>query len=98
MADPADIAEIDPVLELTFGPNSLTCAGTLDVSTRRHVLEAVEMVLDDVPSTLGIDVSALEVADADGAQTLVVMQRMVRDAGVRLRWRGLDEQRAAPLP
>lgn len=91
MADRTDIAEVDPVLELTFGPSSLACAGTLDISTSRHVLEAVEFVLGGKPHSIGIDVSGLHVADADGANALVVMQRMAREAGVELHWRGLDE-------
>ncbi len=98
MADLTDIADIDPVLELTFGPFSLECAGTLNFSTRRHVLEAVEVILDGRPSSIGIDVSGLEVADTDGANALVVMQRMVREAGVSLRWQGLDAHVLAVLP
>lgn len=98
MADQVDIAEIDPVLELTLGLRSLTCSGTLNFSTRRHVLEATGLVLEGKPSGIGIDVSGLQVTDADGANALVVMQKMVRDAGVSLHWRGLDEHVLAVLP
>ncbi len=81
-----------PVLELTFGPRSLECVGTLDTRTRRHVLEAVEIVLQDGPPSVDIDISGVRVADADGANTLVALQRMVKDAGASLHWRGLDAQ------
>jgi hypothetical protein len=89
----SDIAERDPVLELEFGPCSLQCAGTLDSRTRHTVLEAVEVVLLGNPPNIAVDVSGLRVADADGANSLVILQRMIRDAGVNLQWRGLDTLR-----
>lgn len=98
MADRTDIAEMDPVLELTLGPGSLACAGTLDALTRRHVLEAVKVVLVEEPPIVDIDVSALRVADSDGANALVAMQRMVRDAGVGLHWRGLESNDVLAIP
>ena len=98
MADERDIAEMDPMLELTMSPSSLACTGILNVSTRRHVLEAVALVLDGKPESIGIDVSGLRVTDADGANALVVMQRMAREAGVELRWRGLDGHVVEALP
>lgn len=98
MANRTDIAEIDPVLELTFGSCFLECTGTLNFSTRRHMLEAVEVVLDGRPSCIDIDVSGLHVSDTDGANALAVMQRMVCQAGVSLRWQGLDEQVLGVLP
>lgn len=97
MADRVDITEVDPVLELTLEPSSLECAGTLDFSTRRHVLEALEVLLERRPPEIGIDVSHLQIVDADGANALAVMQRMVSDAGARLRWQGLDEDVLAVL-
>ena len=93
MADTSDIHEIDPVLELMLSPCSLECSGTLNVETRHHVLEAVEMVLDGKPLSLDIDVSRLLVADTDGANALVAVQRMVREAGVTLLWQGLDAEK-----
>ena len=90
MADERDIAEMDPVLELTMSAGTLACAGTLNVSTKRHVLEAVALVLDGKPESIGIDVSGLRVTDAEGMDTLVMMQRMAHEAGVELQWRGLD--------
>jgi hypothetical protein len=98
MADRTDIAEIGPVLELTLGPGSLTCAGTLDALTRRHVLEAVEIVLFEEPPMVDIDVSGLRIGDNEGANALVVIQRMVRDAGVGLHWRGLESKHAIAIP
>ena len=98
MADRTDIAEIGPVLELTLGPGSLTCAGTLDALTRRHVLEAVEVLLFDEPPMVDIDVSGLRIDDNEGANALVAIQRMVRDAGVGLHWRGLESKHAIAIP
>lgn len=92
MGDRRDIAEINPELELTFGSHTLQCAGTLDGRTMRHVLEAMEFVLRGNPVTVDIDISGLHVADADGAITLVALQRMGNEAGIKLHWRGLDAQ------
>ena len=93
MGDRRDIAEIDPVLELTFGPCTLECAGTLNSMTRRHVLEAVEVMLDGKPASVRIDVARLRVTDTDGANALLAAQRKIRGAGVRLRWQGLEDAR-----
>jgi anti-anti-sigma regulatory factor len=97
MGDRRDIAEIDPVLELTLGPNSLVCTGCLNTLTRRHVLEALEVLLDSTPQNVDINVSGLHVADADGAHALVIMQNMVGDAGASLRWRGLNAEHVLAL-
>jgi anti-anti-sigma regulatory factor len=88
----ADIAAVAPVLELTldYVPASLRCAGTLDVRTRRHVLEAIAELLAGKPSEVTIDVEDLHVTDTDGANAFAYMQRMVREAGVILQWNGLD--------
>ena len=85
-----DTAEMVPDLELTFGPRTLQCVGKLDCRTKRHVLEAMELVLQGAPASVDLDVSGLFVADADGANTLVLLQSMVEAAGVDLHWRGLD--------
>ena len=92
MADRTDIAQIDPDLELTFGPHTLECAGTLSVRTRPHVLEAMETVVQGRPLTVDIDVSALRVADREGVTTLVDMERIAWEAGIKVRWRGLGAQ------
>jgi|GEM_PF-6924400 len=90
MADRMDIAEIDPELELTIGPCTLECAGTLNARTRGYVLEALEVVLQSEPPSVDINISDLRVADADGATALIAVERIVREAGVKVHWRGLD--------
>jgi anti-anti-sigma regulatory factor len=87
-----DIAAVAPTLELTldYAEVSLRCAGTLDTRTRGHVVDAVDELLAGEPASIVIDVADLYVADIDGANTLATVQRMVRDAGIRLRWQGLD--------
>lgn len=82
-----------PELELTFGylPLSLRCQGTLDARTRHHLVAAVDELLAKGSSRIVvIDISHLHVADVDGANGLSRVQRMVRDAGARLRWEGLE--------
>ena len=93
MADVLDIAAVDPALELTVGTDSLLCRGTLNTSTRSFVLEAAEMLLAHRPPVVTIDISELHVADVDGADTFVHLQRMTREVGVELRWQGLDSDR-----
>lgn len=85
-----DTAPAEPLLELTMLPGSLACAGVLSRRTRRHVLEAVQLILEGETSTLVVDVSELQIADVDGANALAHVQRMVREAGAALCWRGLD--------
>lgn len=94
MAYEPDIAAIAPTLELTLNysprPTSLRCVGTLDARTQRHMLQAVDELLAVGPSHVTVDVRDLRVADSDGANALTLVQRMVRDAGAILRWRGID--------
>lgn len=92
MAHETDIAAVAPTLELTldYELTSLRCAGTLDTRTRHHVIDAVDELIAGEPGGIVIDVAGLYVADVDGANTLAEVQRMVRDAGCRLRWQGLD--------
>lgn len=104
MAYQPDIAAVAPSLELTLsyrpGQSMLRCVGTLDTRTRRHVLEAAEELLATAPSSVTVDVEDLHVDDVDGANALTQVQRMMREAGVRLQWRGLDAEHlrgVAPL-
>jgi anti-anti-sigma regulatory factor len=92
MAYEPDIAAVAPTLQLTidYADGSLRCAGTLDARTRRHIVEAVDELLAAGPAFIVIDVGELHVADVDGANALANVQRTVREAGVRLRWQGLD--------
>ena len=95
-----DVREVDavaPVLELALGPASLECAGTLRGRTRRFVLEVAEQLFAHGASAVTIDVSRLCVADVDGANTFAHLQRMARDAGVVLRWVGLEPGRLQGL-
>lgn len=87
-----DVDAMAPTLQLAlnYPKRELRCIGTLDSRTRRHVVEAVGELLVDVPPSITIDVARLTVADVDGANTFAHVQRMVREAGVRLRWEGLD--------
>jgi ABC-type transporter Mla MlaB component len=87
-----DIGGVAPALVLTIdvAKGSLRCTGTLDRRTRHHVEEAVGELLVEMPSRIAIDVAHLTVADVDAANALAHVQRMVRGAGVRLRWQGLD--------
>jgi anti-anti-sigma regulatory factor len=95
MTTDTDIAALDPVLALAIEHDtaSLRCAGRLDGRTGPHVQAAVEELLARGPSCLTIDVRALVVADADGADALAHVQRRARDVGVTVRWRGLDAAR-----
>lgn len=87
-----DVDAMTPTLELTldYAKRKLRCTGTLDRRTRRHVVEAVGELLAVTPSSITVDVAHLAVADVDGANAFAHVQRMVREAGVRLRWQGLD--------
>lgn len=92
MAYQPDITAVAPALELTlqYIPASLRCTGTLDTRTRCHFVEAVEELLASAPSSVTIHIGELHVGDVDGANTLAHAQRLAREAGIRLRWRGLD--------
>lgn len=87
-----DIAAVGPALELTldYPERTLRCSGTLDGRARRHLVEAVGELLVGGPPGITIDVAQLTVADVDGANALAHVQRLVREAGARLRWQGLD--------
>lgn len=94
-----DVEAVDPVLELTvdYVDRSLRCDGTLDARTRSHVIEAAEDLLARRPSRICIDISSLRITDAEGANALGHIQRMARDAGAVLDWRGLDADRLQGL-
>lgn len=85
---------MDPVLEIwvddAVRPTTLRCAGRLGAGTRHAVLDAVAELLATGPRRLVVDVSDLEVADSEGAGTLVQVQRMVREAGAAMAWRGVS--------
>jgi ABC-type transporter Mla MlaB component len=93
VADVADIAAVDPALELTLGQHSLVCRGTLDARTRPYVLDAAATLLARHPGFVNVDISELRVADVDGANTFAKLQRLARDAHAELRWRGLQSGR-----
>lgn len=84
-----DLDAMAPVLELSidYVSSSLRCAGTVDVRTGRHVVEAVEEMLTHVPPHINVDVRALHVADGAGADALRQVEKIVRGSGPRLRWR-----------
>ena len=92
-----DIDDVTPVLELSLGPASLECAGTLRGRTRHYVLEAAELLFSGGAVAVTIDVAGLSVADVDGANTFAYLQRMARHAGVELRWVGLEPGRLRGL-
>jgi anti-anti-sigma regulatory factor len=93
VADVADIAAVDPALELTLGQHSLVCRGTLDARTRRYVLDAASTLLARHPGFVTVDISELRVADVEGANTFATLKRLAREAGAELRWRGLQSER-----
>jgi anti-anti-sigma regulatory factor len=95
--DVYDVDAFAPVLELTLGPASLECAGTLRGRTRHYVLEAAELLFASSASAVTIDVAHLSVADVDGANTFAHLQRTARSAGVELRWVGLEPGRLRGL-
>lgn len=97
MTDSPDIAAVDPDLELTLRPTSLRCAGTLSGRTLPYLLEAAATLLEAQPPLLTVDMSRVYVADVDGANTFVRLQRMARGAGVELRWVGLEPDRVRGL-
>lgn len=97
MADIFDIAAVDPELELTIRPTSLRCSGTLSGRTRPYVLEAAATLLAARPPFLTVDMSTVYVADVDGANTFVRLQRMARAAGIDLRWVGMESDRLRGL-
>lgn len=92
MAYEPDIAAVGPALELTLdeAKGTLRCAGTLEGRTGRHVVAAVERLLRTDTRVVEIDVDDLDVTDVGGSDALAAVQRLVTDAGVTLRWRGLD--------
>ncbi len=91
MAVRTDIEVMDPVLELTIRPRSLTCTGTLNRLTCRHVLEAVDTILLGKPPRVSIDVSGVRITDVDGGNALVAVEEMVQQAGARLQWIGTTD-------
>lgn len=94
MAYQPDVDAIAATLELTidYRATSLTCAGQLDAQARRHVLEAVEELLELSPSRVTIDVRNLEVSDSDAANTLIRVQRRGARCGDQP-WRAGARQR-----
>lgn len=93
-ADAIDIAAVAPAMELMLErPATLRCSGRLDGRTRRSLCSAVETLLSWGAATVTIDVSDLRLGDREGAGALVRVQQMVLDAGVSLRWIGLDAGR-----
>lgn len=92
MADEPDVSGSEPAAGLTVDCDRgvLRCAGTLDSRTRRQVVDALDELLATRPAFIVVDVGELHVADVDGANTLAAVQRSAREAGVRLRWQGLD--------
>lgn len=97
MQDVRDVDVVTPALELTLGPRSLECAGTLRGRTRHYVLEAAEQLFASSASGVTIDVARLCVADVDGANTFAHLQRMARHAGIELSWVGLEPGRLRGL-
>lgn len=91
MADTFDIAAIDPDLELTIQSASLRCSGTLSRRTCPYVLEAAATLLAARPPILTVDMSAVHVADDEGANTFVHLEQMARSAGVDLRRVGMPD-------
>jgi anti-anti-sigma regulatory factor len=81
-----------PTLELTidYAAPLLMCVGTVDATTRHHVLEAVEELLDRRPTCMTVDVRSVEAGDSAGAATFELVRRRAREAGTRLEWVGLD--------
>jgi anti-anti-sigma regulatory factor len=89
VGDARDIDLVDPILELTLGPTSLRCAGTLDARTRHHVVEAAELLLRRQPQAVTVDVADLTVLDDGGAETFARLEALALDAGVELHLVGL---------
>lgn len=94
-----DVDAMSPTMQLTlnYSKRELRCTGVLDSTTRRHVVEAADELLMGMPLSITIDVTHLTVTEADGANVLAHVQKMARDAGVRLRWRGLDSDHSGSI-
>lgn len=92
MAYQPDVDAMEPTLELSldFPKRELRCAGRLDRRTGHHVMAAVGELLVDMPTRITVDVARVTVGDVDGANVLPRLQKMVVEAGGRLRWQGLD--------
>jgi ABC-type transporter Mla MlaB component len=98
-ANDEDIAAVDPALVLSVDSSTvLRCAGTLDSRTRPCLVDAVTNMLRDEPSTIAVDIEKLRLADSAAANALTQVQRIAKDAGAAVHWRGLraDHLRMAP--
>ena len=62
----------------------LVLRGELDISSAQVLEDALERLEADQPSTLLIDLRALEFLDSTGLRTLVSADQRARDAGRRL--------------
>jgi anti-anti-sigma regulatory factor len=97
--DNFDIAAMNPVLVLTVDPaTTLRCVGTLDTHDRQHLVGVVDEMLRARPGIITVDIEHLELADADAANTLTQIQRMVKGSGAALHWHGVraDHLRSVP--
>ncbi|MHB1555760.1 MAG: STAS domain-containing protein [Acidimicrobiales bacterium] len=98
-ADNFDIAAVDPVLVLTVDPaTTLRCVGTLDTHDQQNLVAVVDEMLRARPGNITVDIEQLQLADAEAANTLAQVQRMVKDSGAALHWHGVraDHLRSAP--
>lgn len=93
MADVLDIEAVDPTMNLTLQASSLVCNGALNARTRPYLLEAAQVLFADHPTRVTIDISEVDIEDVDGANTFAHLQRMARQAGTTLHWKGLDSDR-----
>jgi hypothetical protein len=86
--------DMDPRLEIWIdcsrSPVAVQLAGVLDRTTRAAFLSLMdELILEGVQNFV-MNTGAAEVADASGAEALVLCQRRAREAGRTLMWGGID--------
>jgi len=85
---------MDPRLEIWIdysrSPVAVRLAGVLDRTTRAAFLSLIDELILEGVQTFVMNTGAVEVADALGAEALVLCQRRAREAGRTLMWDGID--------
>ena len=86
--------DMDPRLEIWIdcsrSPVAVQLAGVLDRTTRAAFLSLMDELILEAVQTFVMNTGAAEVADASGAEALVLCQRRAREAGRTLMWGGID--------
>jgi anti-sigma B factor antagonist len=60
---------------------TVTVRGTLDINTAPHLGEAIDRIVDEKPTLVVVDLSALDLIDSSGVAALVKLYKGVRSLG-----------------